>query len=524
MSNLTPMKAVTASSQHGTTEELQKILASDFEDAVYQNVSVVSFVQTVWGLSQSETQIITDSVLSLRVDSLAKYVEILSAKGQYETALHQPFREMARALLKDIGRLLFGNNGTFLTYLWDGLGKATLKSEASPSNGQSRTRKPDLLEVYIPSDEDGHLTLDPDEVPLPTNAPLPNWSQVRAALEFKKKVVKQSPLAYSIVASDLPIDSRSDDEAAAVSMGRSSSSESGSVESTESPLQSGKRMRSSNDNSRMQTKRIRVGATKDELQLATYALESLFAGNRHYTTGFLVDGIEITIWYYDRTAAMSCVSFDFTTPEGITNLALSLFALSQCNMRQAGFDPYLYHFTATSHGEVITAIHVVPVIRPTADFKGLCYRFPGAEDLVFVIKEIISRYRGVNGRGTFVAIVNKVVIGSPVLDVDYAIKLSWQENTRTHEGDIISKVRAAIPGWCDYLPDPVFKHTIRAADVDLPRAHIRQSLLKEGRADKALELEDRDLHVFVTNRFQKLWKVDSVDEFKRVFLDCLECE
>ena len=86
------------------------------------------------------------------------------------------------------------------------------------------------------------------------------------------------------------------------------------------------------------------------------------------------------------------------------------------------------------------------------------------------------------------------------------------------------KVRAAIPGWCDYLPDPVFKHTIRAADVDLPRTRIRQCLLQEGRTDKALELEDRDLHVFITNRFQKLWKVDSVDEFKRVFLDCLECE
>lgn len=526
MSGLTPIRTGTASSQLGTTEQIQKALDADFVNAIYQNVSVVTFVQIVWGLDTSDTEMITGNALNLRVDSLAKYKEILSAKGQYEPELHQPFREMARALLKDICRLSTGKNLKLLTYFWDGLGKATLHSKASTSDSKSRTRKPDLLEVFIP-EKDGHLTLDPDEVPIPTDAPKPGWSEVRAAVEFKRK--KQSPLVNSISNFESPIHSRDGNEGASLStvsdLSQSGSSDDSSPGSTTtSPLASGKRLRSSKGDSLRQLKRIRVGATKNELQLATYALESLYEGNRHYTTGFLIDGVNVNIWYYDRTAAMRCVPFDFTTIEGIKSLALSLFALSQCNMKQAGFDPYLYRFTSPPKGEAITAGHVAPLNRPTTDSITLCYKFPGADELVFVIKEILSRYRGINGRGTLVSVVNKGVIGHSLSDTDYILKLSWQERTRTHEGDIISKIRAAIPGWCNYLPDPIFHTRIAATEIELPRTRMRKILLDEGRTDEALALDDRDIHALVTNRFEKLRNVGSVKEFKCIFLDCLECE
>ncbi|KJA21017.1 hypothetical protein HYPSUDRAFT_203397 [Hypholoma sublateritium FD-334 SS-4] len=38
-----------------------------------------------------------------------------------------------------------------------------------------------------------------------------------------------------------------------------------------------------------------------------------------------------------------------------------------------------------------------------------------------------------------------------------------------------------------------------------------------------LETEHRSLHVLATHRFKNLWHAESVAEFKRIFLECLEC-
>ncbi|KJA17751.1 hypothetical protein HYPSUDRAFT_218706 [Hypholoma sublateritium FD-334 SS-4] len=51
---------------------------------------------------------------------------------------------------------------------------------------------------------------------------------------------------------------------------------------------------------------------------------------------------------------------------------------------------------------------------------------------------------------------------------------------------------------------------------------MREILTNEGRTDKALDLDERGPHVLDTNRLQKLWDAASVDEFKQIFLDCLE--
>ncbi|KDR70456.1 hypothetical protein GALMADRAFT_1350349 [Galerina marginata CBS 339.88] len=41
--------------------------------------------------------------------------------------------------------------------------------------------------------------------------------------------------------------------------------------------------------------------------------------------------------------------------------------------------------------------------------------------------------------------------------------------------------------------------------------------------EKLEKIKDRDLHAVVSERYFKLWEAESIEEFKRAFLDCLEC-
>jgi hypothetical protein len=58
--------------------------------------------------------------------------------------------------------------------------------------------------------------------------------------------------------------------------------------------------------------------------------------------GILVDGFIVGLWCYDRTAVFRFTTFDWNKGKGISHLALTLFTLSQCSMKNAGFDPNVY--------------------------------------------------------------------------------------------------------------------------------------------------------------------------------------
>lgn len=42
--------------------------------------------------------------------------------------------------------------------------------------------------------------------------------------------------------------------------------------------------------------------------------------------------------------------------------------------------------------------------------------------------------------------------------------------------------------------------------------------------DEHVQPADRDLHIIVTPAYTDIWKARDVDEFKKAFLDCLECK
>ncbi|KAH9484451.1 hypothetical protein JR316_0003933 [Psilocybe cubensis] len=552
MSNRTPKKATSASSAlFSTTELMQKDLKRDFDGHTYDQVTVAEFVEHVWKLDLATMKRITEAKLQLLQDPLTRYQDVLTpGKNFKEVNLHEPLRQMARGLLKDVCDILSIEHSKLVTYFWDGAGMVTFRSEDKDTS-KARIRKPDMLEVYIPLTEDGLPSLDPDESPLPSNALKPAWRDVRASVEFKKKKIEDGVRRTS---PDLPSIPEHRVSAEAKELNPAGGSESTSTTGTgrrprrntrprnsrrqtptnpsdsrassvESVDTGSKRSASSLTDDNRPTKRARINVSMDEMQLATYALECLFVGNRHYTTGIFIDGFFIKLWYYDRSAVMCTEAFNFSTPSGTIDLALVLFTLGQCNMQQAGFDPYLHQITLPNNGQFIEPQSVTPLLRPHSDDTQLCYKFPdptSPNDRVFTVHKTISQYKGIIGRGT-TAIVGKLgSVGGVLSDNLHVLKMSWQYSTRRHEGDIIQHLRKALPAWIDHLPDPVFYTTVSGDDLGLPSRTMRR-ILEESNRTSLDSKNDRDLHVIVTNRFKNIWQAKDVDEFKRIFLDCLEC-
>ncbi|KJA21018.1 hypothetical protein HYPSUDRAFT_216680 [Hypholoma sublateritium FD-334 SS-4] len=486
-SRLSAHNSKAASLHEDSTQEVQEALEADFDGAVYEGLPVASFAEVVWGLDVGKIDTIAEAGLTLREDSHQEYQHILSTKGKYGPLLRQPFREMARALLQEICRLFTKDNPKLLTYFWDEKGAVALSSKVDTPQSVNFGRKPGLLEVYTTFLDDGKF-LDPDASLQSMDSP--TAGNIR-------------PVARGISQENMPVLP---------------------PEASSAPNSKRAREADSSDTSRP-TKRGRRGMTADALQLATYALGSVYEGNRHYTAGFLVDGVNLTLWYYDRSVAISCAPFDFTTRGGIANLGIALFALSQCSMKQAVFDPYLCRFIHSSPDQPVKESSVTAHERPEVETTKLCDEFSTTalkKEQLFIPGKVLIRYRRITGRGTLVAVARMSAVGKMLSERSpNVLELGWQFNTRSYEGDIISRLRTVIPAWNGHLPDPVFCSTLSV--TDLPESRSRDILRVKGCTDVMLETEHRSLHVLATHRFKNLWHAESVAEFKRIFLGCLEC-
>ena len=86
---------------------------------------------------------------------------------------------------------------------------------------------------------------------------------------------------------------------------------------------------------------------------------------------------------------------------------------------------------------------------------------------------------------------------------------------------MIAKLRERLPEyWRKHLPEVIFYAKFTADSLGHPHTLLKQQItdLLAGKA------QERDLHVLVSTLCHNLWEVRDVDEFKRVFLDCLECK
>ncbi|KAF8974396.1 hypothetical protein BDZ97DRAFT_1751205 [Flammula alnicola] len=497
----------TATTSDNTTKAMRGALRLDISGHLYKEIPVERFVEDVWGLPSSQIEAIKSARLPLRKDSLEKYNSILKEHSHKESELHRPFREISTTLLKQICDQLGIGQDKLKTWFWDKQGAGVLKN-------QFTQRKPDMLDFFIYMLKDESRLYDPeddDDYKQMINIIDITWKEVRSVIEFKRKhhddKAEQSPSRDIHKTADPSIPS---------------TLKSALEGSSKRPLSSDADEQEPRDRKRRYT-----DITEDQLQLASYALECLGVSSRHYATGIFIDKSSVSLWYYDRTAVIRTVNFDFNEESGASSLGIALFALSQCNMTQAGFDPNLYTFVEPEPGMPIMALNILALEKPQATEAKLCYKFPphtSDVQFVFPILEVLSVYRGIIGRGTFVASVYVGVIGKVLQKSLHVLKISWQYEKRKHEGEIVDHLHKAVgPYWKRRLPVIAFHDVYTAKEVNLPRSKMKDILEIMPIPVGGEPIQNRDLHILASRHYKNLWEAENVEEFKCVFLDCLEC-
>ena len=243
----------------------------------------------------------------------------------------------------------------------------------------------------------------------------------------------------------------------------------------------------------------------NQLQLAVYARECMYPSTRHFVSGVFFRGTTFSSWYFDASCVIRTADIDFVHDP--VSLAVVLHALATCDAKHAGFDPFMEirdSRTEPGFSRIVGSRMVFPAPAGTS-----------VPSRTYVIKKVLFKDYYFLGRGTK---VYRVVSDSTDSDgEDEVLKLSWPSTSLVKEAVIIKRVVGALPGRTDHLPEVSFSATYDAEYLCLPRVELLKTVQSCG-------FEDRDLHVFTMKPYEKLWQVNSVEEFQDVFIDCVECE
>ncbi|KAA1476852.1 hypothetical protein DENSPDRAFT_843973 [Dentipellis sp. KUC8613] len=253
--------------------------------------------------------------------------------------------------------------------------------------------------------------------------------------------------------------------------------------------------------------------TADKQQLAHYALESLYnIGNRRFIIGIFVKDLTLSLWYFDRIGVIKSEELYFLLePELFMFIVAAVYS---CDSEHLGYEPLPQ--PPDRDGWPFSSIKDSTLTLP-------CYSTSDLQDVdapvTFIVSgEALHTQYGIVGRGTVVLPI-RLSPGSSCegLNVDrhYTAKFSWPVHTRVAEDDLIRRIRtAAGPRWQRHIPDLKLSLTIERASnklAFLPRAYLKSLT---GPAP-----ETRFLRILITPRYRRLRDVQSLEHFKKVFVD-----
>jgi hypothetical protein len=255
------------------------------------------------------------------------------------------------------------------------------------------------------------------------------------------------------------------------------------------------------------------GITEDELRLATYAVECLADYTRRYATGILVDGSRISLYYMDRNLSIRTTPFDFGTQEGAQYLALTIFALTQCDNIHTGFDPYIRRMQLSDD----YCLHkLASHDHDVTNFGAECFVFPqplNAHPVFYLVEDCIHQFCGLFGHGMSTFTVQKGALGLPIIAPKRILKSIWRGDTSPSDAEIVAWLKSSVPELEKYLPimEDIGKWDART--LDFPWVKMSLAGPKYG--------EDMTLQVSLTQPDVHLWEVETLDNFKNVFKNCL---
>ncbi|KAI0925017.1 hypothetical protein AcW1_010334 [Taiwanofungus camphoratus] len=247
--------------------------------------------------------------------------------------------------------------------------------------------------------------------------------------------------------------------------------------------------------------------TDNEVQAGKYMNELLSHGVRSYATGCMIRGAKVILWYGDRMGIVQSEPFDLRKDSRL--LLLYLAAMDSADHARMGICPFL-KFPSSSY-DSYDGVKLELDDKLATDVND-----DPLEKLVFEIddsRRIITEF-GAVGRGTAVVPIKatgaaKVMFGED----DLVAKLAWPSKGREAEDNFIKKIRrnlkAHAPRWLDHVVDLKCSVTRNMKEMNLPRIYMTN----------LLDYEERVFRMMVMKRYDALEQVNSVDEFKKVFVD-----
>jgi hypothetical protein len=433
------------------------------------------------------------------------YRKVLSSSEFKESDLHEPFRQIAEALLQDMSRKGYSANPCQFR---DGHGKALPTTRPA-----TRDKRPAMLA---------------DDEPAP---PRLTWANVRNVYEFKKKPLPQKPEPYAPKAKrafktlpPLPED-RSLTLGYSPVAWRCAKNLKSSIGRKKAASQNINPLKRPSDSdagdsqaSSQAIKRQRL--VQSHQRAASYALECFAANRRHYVVCIAVNSWDITVLYFDHTLVLQVAEFNFEVDAGA--LALVLYGTHFCDRRHAGFDP---HLRAGPAPFLKAGEDEHPVETPIGSYFHLQHLTEDDSEAgktlinkIYKVTDVLTSTSDLIGRATAVYEVRECSPNNELSSERYALKLSWPLKSQVSEIDVIQRLRDRVPADVHpHLPSLDFSTDFDAERLQLPWAQLDLNFTSANH-------RERILRILSEKKYTKLWEAGSVEAFKQAWLDCVECK
>ncbi|KAJ3543046.1 hypothetical protein NMY22_g3281 [Coprinellus aureogranulatus] len=428
----------------------------------YGEIDPLDFAQHVWGLDRATGELLLQHDFTLDPTTLDRYN---AARTDERAQKH--FFLSTKTLLRDVHAVL-DDAGVPYKPKKDGVWhNRTRISLPGP-----RRRSPSMLSFWEPLRD------------------VPSWEAVKHAWEVKYKPPKVALEARRLSPEPRwhhPYFNPIDSDSASIS----SHSSKGSYRSAQNEGDS--------DGGDAKRRRLDDEFVPADVQIATYALECLAAT----TTG--------SCWLALRPSASR------RNP------------MSQCDKLHAGFDPHLQPWPSYPTRVITEEMEDKLEQRPVSDIVGSYFEFPPATGSSSVdepcsvlhrcyrVISIIHQPNRLIGRSTSVYKVQKQMEDGSFSDKDYVLKMSWPLIKQAPEADVVCQLKKALQaGLHGHLPNFDYATSFTCEQLCLPWTKLQLPL-------DTTHHEGRELRYMVSDHYLKLWEAGSIDDFKRIWLDCVEC-
>ena len=253
--------------------------------------------------------------------------------------------------------------------------------------------------------------------------------------------------------------------------------------------------------------------TDHEAQAVRYMNNLMSSNVRSFGIGMLIETDSMRLWYGDRMGLIASKRFQWLKEDNWTFLRC-IAAIAQASAHGMGIYPSLQFpkrddqtFFSSYEG-----VHLSMRARqPDAE---------EAEELDFALDvkgpQVYAEF-GLVGRGTSVVpVITKPGTRAHELfqDEELVVKVSWPHAARRSEDGMIIAVRKALkktkPQYLPYIVDLKCSNTRTIQALGLPR--VAMNIIPEG-------CDLRVCRTLVMKRYQRLETVDSVEDFKKIFVD-----